>query len=363
MGITIQEIINKLLTAKTSSFGVPPGTLIESKESIKAKVSLVKYNQNDYSQEEITNLDLLTEKINLAHENQVAWLDIDSVCDTETLQKIGEIYKIHPLTLEDIANVHQRPKLEDGDGYLYLVLNVTYIDPINKEIAKEQISFILAEQLLITFQERPNDVFDIIRRRLTTARGRLRKMSADYLLYTLLDVILDNYFIVLSHANEQINQLSLRINEDPDNKTIYQIQKLKQELLTITRYILPTKELLWDLMKTEAELIQEANEIYFKDLSDHVLQINESLEILKDSLAGLLQYANSTISNKLNEIMKVLTVVSTVLIPLNFIASIYGMNFKHMPELDYQFSYYIVLAVMFGLGLIMLAYFRVKKWI
>ncbi len=287
MAEKIHEVINRLLTAKTTRFGVPPGTLVEDISSRKAKVTLIKYDQNTYSSEEIADLTKLNDTIANADPVSVSWLDVDTVHDVTTLQSIGEIFKIHPLTLEDIANPHQRPKLEDGDGYLYLVLSAIYLDSKNKEIIKEQISFILAEGLLITFQEKPNEVFNIIRKRLETVKGRLRKMSADYLLYTLLDVVLDNYFIALNYVNEQINHLSARVDKHPDNDTIYEIQELKQELLVITRYILPIREVLWDLMKIDSEIIHESNEIYFKDLSDHVLQINESLEVLKDSLVSL----------------------------------------------------------------------------
>ncbi len=363
MGTNIQEVFSKLLWSKTKSFGLPPGTLTEANTNPNAVISVMKYNSFNYSKHELPDLDLLKHEVPNINPNSVMWLDLDTVHDTTAVKKLGEIFNIHPLVLEDISNVHQRPKLEDMDDYIYLVVSMIYLDHHTKEIIKEQISFILGEGLLISFQEKPGDVFNIVRKRLETAKGRLRKMSADYLLYSLLDVILDNYFIVLNYINEQVNKLSIGIDKVQSNEKISEVQNLKQKLLNITRYITPIKEVTWNLLKIESDLIHESTEFYFKDLNDHILQIDDSVDVLRDSLTGLLQYANSIISNKLNEIMKVLTVVSTIFIPLNFIASIYGMNFAEMPELNYQYGYFVIMSIMTTLGVGMLTFFKVKKWI
>lgn len=363
MGDYILDVFSKLLKAKAINYGVAPGTISESAEKIDPDLNLIQFNSEAFRKEKITDLSTIKDKLANDLPNAVNWLDVGNVRACDVLKNIGEIFSLHPLVLEDISNLHQRPKFEDNDEYLYLVLNMIRLDPVTKEITKEQVSFIVLKNTLITFQEKPGDVFDVIRKRLEMSRGRIRRMPVDYLLYALLDVVIDNYFIVLNSISEKINKLSLSIDKHPDNQTISEVQKLKQKLLNLVKYITPTKELVWNLLKSESDLLNENIEMYFKDLNDHVLQVNDAVDVLRDSLVGLLQYANSIISNKLNEIMKVLTVVSTIFIPLNFIASVYGMNFRHMPELEYQNGYYAVVAGMFSLGLLMFIYFKIRKWI
>jgi magnesium transporter len=281
----------------------------------------------------------------------------------DIIERIGKHYILHPLVLEDILNVYQRPKVEYFEDYIFVVLKMLTYDDKTDDINSEQVSMILGNNFVFTFQERKGDVFEPIRDRLRNNKGVIRKNSADYLLYSLIDIIVDNYFVILEKLGEKVEDLEDRVVLNPSPETIRKIHRLKRNLIELRRIIWPLREALSVLYKEESDLINKKTSIYFRDVYDHVIQIMDTIETLRDMVGGLLDVYLSSVSNRMNEIMKVLTIIATIFIPLTLISGIYGMNFKYMPELKWRFGYPLVLLLMLGIGIGMLIYFRKKKWL
>ena len=342
--------------------GLPPGTLIHigEKRTEKVKLSVMDYTEAGIEEKELKSVD---ECFPYKDKPSVTWINIDGVHQLEVIEKIGKNFNLHPLTLEDIVNTEQRPKYEDFESYIFITLKMIYNNSVQQEITAEQISLILGKNFVISFQERVGDVFDPIRNRLRQGKGRIRKMGADYLAYTLVDAVVDNYFSVLENIGEKIEGVENKLVADPRPKTLQGIHRLKGEMIFLRKAVWPLREVISALQRMETTLILKETAAYLRDLYDHVIQVSDSVETYRETLSGLLDIYLSSVSNRMNEVMKVLTIIATIFIPLTFIAGIYGMNFKYMPELTWRFGYFGILGVMGFISILMLFYFRRKKWL
>ena len=293
----------------------------------------------------------------------VTWINIDGVDRVDVIEKLGKHFNLHPLALEDIVNTGQRPKMEDFLDYILLVLKMLYHDEKEGEFKAEQISLILGPNWVISFQENAGDVFDPIRERIRSDKGRIRKMGADYLVYALMDAIVDNYFIILEKIGENIEEIEDNLVTNPAPETLQALHNLKRQMIFLRKSVWPLREVISRLERWESQLVNKSTDIYLRDLYDHTIQVIDAIETFRDMLSGMLDIYLSSVSNRMNEVMKVLTIIATIFIPLTFVAGLYGMNFKFMPELEWPWGYPFVLLVMFAIGILMVIYFRKKKWV
>ncbi|MBL8149109.1 MAG: magnesium/cobalt transporter CorA, partial [Blastocatellia bacterium] len=291
------------------------------------------------------------------------WIDIDSVHQISTVEAMGEYFHIHPLVLEDITNTDQRPKMEELEDYIYISLNMLSYDENRREIISEQVSLLIYQGLLISFQEGiEGDLFDPIRERLRHNKGKVRKLGADYLAYSLIDSIVDNYFVILEKIGEKIEILEEELVENPTSETLQNLHRMKREMLFLRKSVWPLREVIAAMQRSESELIGSTTKVYLRDLYDHTIQVIDTMETFRDMLSGMLDIYLSSISNRLNNVMKVLTIIATIFMPLTFIAGIYGMNFKYMPELEWKYGYAMSLSIMAVTAFIMVIYFKKKDW-
>lgn len=366
-------MINKLLKNFLKDLWTPPGTITQPLtpqpvSSSPAIISNFVYSFDNFHRNDIRDLIDLKGKINLIKTPQpnkgdlVNWIDIVGLHDIDLIKALGEEFNIHPLVLEDIVGTHQRPKLEDWDDYIYAVVKMLYWG-VDNQIIHEQVSFILGPNYLISFQEQKGDVFSLIRNRLQSGKGRIRKMGADYLMYSLIDAITDNYFVVLDKFGDKIETLGEAVELEPTVDNIRKVQKFKHDILIMRSYAVPLREVVITLAKSESDFIKDSTLIYLKDLQDHIMQITESIEILRDVAISTVETSRSTLNNKMNEIMKVLTIVSTIFMPLTFIVGIYGMNFHYMPELEWKWAYPAVMLLTLLIAIFMLIFFKKKNWL
>lgn len=348
---------------KQSKVGLAPGTLVHVGEKKAEKVTIRVWIYND---EELIEKELQTIDECQALKNQPGmklWINVDGLDRIEVIEKLGSCFKIHPLTLEDILNAGQRPKMEDYDSYIYTVLKMMLLDAENEEIVIDQVSIIIGPNYILSFQEREGDVFDLLRERLKNPASRLRKSGVDYLAYGLIDAVIDNYFLILEHFGEKIEDLEDELVRDPDPDTLKIIQKYRRDMILLRKSVWPLRELINSLQKAESELISETTQIYLRDIYDHTIQVIDSIEAFRDILASMVDVYLSSVSNRMNDIMKVLTIIATIFIPLTFIAGVYGMNFEYMPELRWHWGYPVVMFSMMLLGISMFFYFKKKRWI
>ena len=354
--------MTKLIRRGKSKAGLPPGSLVYVGEKNRPlmRITLFDYDSERYVEKAITNLE---ECVPFKEQKTVTWINVDGLTDTAFIAKLDQLFGVHPLVLEDIVNTDQRPKMEDYAEYIYVVLKMLYIEGKTQDIVSEQLSLIIGPNYVLSFQEKEGDYFDNIRDRIRKAKGRVRKMGADYLAYVLLDTIVDNYFLVLEKMEENIARVEERLMATVGKTSSSEIHHLKRDLIVLRRQISPVRELVNALQRADSKLIHKATEIYLRDLHDHVISVVDAIESFRDILSGLHDIYLSSINLKMNEIMKVLTVISTIFIPLTFITGIYGMNFKFMPELEWKTGYFEILAVMAVLALTMMLYFKRKKWL
>ncbi len=355
--------MRRLMKRRTQKVGLPPGSIVFVGEKKTDKVVMTLFDYDDQKQREKT-WQSVEECFPLQDKPSVTWINIDGLQDVETIKKIDTHFGIHPLVLEDIVNTQQRPKIEDYGDYLFIVLKMLYKEAKNNEICYEHISLILGTNYVISFQEAPGgDVFDPIRDRIRQNKGRIRKMKADYLAYALMDMIVDNYFLILESVAEEVDHIENKLMDVVSFETFGKIHHLKRNMLFLRKAIWPLREVIGSLQRAESKIIREETGIYWRDLYDHTIEVIDLIETFRDMLSGMLEIYLSSMSNRMNEVMKFLTVISTVFIPVTFIAGVYGMNFKHMPELEFRFGYFFTLGVMFLLGICMVIYFKKKKWL
>ena len=351
-----------MISKRSKTAGLPPGTIVHVGEERreKVKLSVLSYSDANFQEQEV---DSVEKAVAFRKKDSVMWLNIDGVHMPKIIEQVGKNFGVHPLVLEDIADTGQRPKIEDFEDYMYVVLKMFRFDEKENEIQTEQISLVLGHDFVISFQEREGDVFDPIRERLRNNKGRIRKASADYLVYALMDAVVDNYFLIMEKLGETIEEIEDRLVVSPSSETVHIIHDLKRQMIVLRKSVWPLRDVISRLERSESPLIMRSTLIYLRDVYDHTVQVMDSVDTFRDMLSGMLDIYLSSVSNRMNEIMKVLTVIATIFIPLTFIAGIYGMNFSYMPELAEPWGYPAVLILMATLSIGMVIYFRRKHWI
>jgi len=352
--------VPRLIQRTSKKAGLPPGALVHigEQKAEKTRITIWDYDEAAFQEKEIESA---VECLPFKDTPAVTWINVDGLHQVEILERIGDGFGLHPLVLEDILNTDHRPKVEDFGDYIYTVLRMLYI--AGEDIVEEQVSLVLGPTFVMSFQEGGKDVFDPIRERIRGGRGRIRKMGADYLAYALLDSIVDNYFVILEKLGERIELLEEALVTHPTTETLQVIHSLKREMIFLRRSVWPLREIISGLQRGESALIRETTVPYFRDVYDHTVQVIDTVETLRDMVSGMLDIYLSSVSNRMNEVMKVLTIIATVFMPLTFIAGIYGMNFERMPELQWRWGYPMVWLVMLAVGACMLVYFRKKGWL
>jgi magnesium transporter len=342
--------------------GNPPGTIQAAAppSDLPVTITVIDYDQTHFQEKAVEKI---SECFPFRDTETVTWINIDGLGNQKLIEDLGKCFTIHPLILEDIFNTSQRPKMEDLEQYIYLNLKVlSYVEAAHA-IRIEHISMVIGPNFLITFQEGiPGDVFDPVRDRIRKD-GRIRKFGPDYLAYALIDSIVDNYFVVMEHLEEQVEGLEEELVTNPTPASLQKINRLKKDMIFLRKSVWPLREMINNLERSESKLIQESTKIYLRDVYDHTIQVIDTLETFRDMVSGMIDIYLSGLSYRMNEIMKVLTLIATIFIPLTFVVGLYGMNFRNMPEIDWEYGYYAVLAVMALMVIGMLTYFRKKKWI
>ncbi len=352
----------RFLKNKDAALGKAPGELIFIGEE---KVQEATIRVIDYDRDNLSEKELLDIKDGLPYKETetVTWLNINGLQDTELIRQVGKAFNLHALVLEDVVNTGQRPKMEEYDDYLFFVIKMMRYDESEGLIKSEQLSMILGKSFVITFQEQPGDVFEPVRDRIRKQKGRIRKVGIDYLAYALLDTIVDNYIFIIERLGEQIEDIEDEILDNPTHDVLARINNYKREMNYLRKAIRPAREFMLHLAKLDSDLIQDETTPFLKDLLDLASQAVEVIDTYREMLSDHLNIYNTGMSNRLNEIMKVLTIFSAIFIPLTFIAGIYGTNFDNLPELHYPYSYFIMWGVFLIVSLAMLRFFRRKNWL
>ncbi len=358
IGLPIRK---KKVSRVHNKMGKAPGTVsyLGNKDKTESKVYATTYDADILEEEETIDIPKI---LNIKASDKTAWINVVGINDEAFIEALGTGFGLSPLVLEDAVNTEQRPKIDEYEEYIFGVFRMLYLDK-NNEIIGEHIALVLMENTVLVFQEVQADVFDGVRNRIQSKSGRIRTRGADYLFFALLDAIIDNYFLVLEHINHRIETLEDEVYNNPKPIVAQNIQELKKEILKIRRWIFPVKELLSRLIETENKLITKDTKLFLRDAMDHTLEINESLQIYREMSMSLMEMYMSNMSNKMNEVMKVLTIMASIFIPLTFIVGVYGMNFEHMPELHYYNGYYYVWGLMVVLFIGMVVYFKRKGWL
>jgi magnesium transporter len=346
---------------RSEKAGLPPGALMHIGQPGQERVRLHLLRYDAETADERPDSDL-EEALRLRGQG-LLWLDLCGVHEPGLLDAVGKAFALHPLSVEDVLNTEQRPKLEDYGDYLFVVMRRLRHDRQCGEIDSDQISLVLGRDFVISFQEGGCNLFDPVRQRLRAATSRLRRSGGDFLLHALIDCVVDNYFEVLEQLGEDIESLENQILERPSPIAVRTLHRLKRLLIAMRRSVWPLREVIGGLDRSDSDLLSAPIELYLRDVYDHTIHVIDTMESYRDTLSGLLDVYLSSLSNRMNEIMKLLTIISTIFIPLTFIVGVYGMNFEHMPELTWRWGYFAVLGVMAALGAGMLALFRRKRWL
>jgi len=342
--------------------GLAPGSLvfIGNKKMEHIRIRVIDYDKSKLNE---TQIDDISKGKEFKETKTVTWINIDGLHELTLMQEIGDIFDLHPLLLEDILNTGQRPKLEEFDNCLFLVLKMLRYDKEKQVILAEQLSMVLGSTYLLTFQEQPGDVFEPVRERIRKQKGRIRGTGIDYLAYALLDTVVDNYISIIERLGEQIEDIEEDVLTNPKPAVMDKINTFKREMNYLRKSIRPLREAIIQLLKLDSELIKENTIPFLKDLLDLITQATEAIDTYREMLSDQLNIYNSSISNRMNDIMKVLTIFAAIFIPLTFIAGIYGTNFEYVPELHFKYSYFIFWGVMISVAIAMLAFFKRKDWI
>jgi magnesium transporter len=360
--------------------GAPPGTLMYFGKATQDKVhiSLIEYNETEFIEKDFYDIQ---ECLTHVQSGMVKWINVDGVHDINIIQQIGTLFNIHPLTMEDIVNTNQRAKFEDFDNYLVTIMKMMYEDAhLKKEsddalVAEQLVIILLNDNTVLSFQEAEGgDVFDIIRERLRLGKGRIRKNGGDYLAYCLIDAVIDSYFSVLEKFGDEIERLEDSLIDHPRPDALHHLHHLKRQMVYVRKAVWPMRELIGNLERCESELVTPATNVYLRDAHDHTIRVIDTVETYRDLLSGMMDMYMSSVSNKMNEVMKTLTIITTIFVPLTFIAGIYGMNFVYtdesgkvlplnMPELHSRYGYVAVWGVMILIVIVLIIYFRRKRWL
>jgi magnesium transporter len=351
----------KSLKRHSKKAGLPPGTLVHigEKKAEKVRITYIDYDEQNFQERQVPDIE---ECFPFKETQTITWINIDGIHNVDIIEKIGKHFDLHSLILEDILNTTQRPKFEDYDSHLFIVLKMLMSTGEKQLVQSEQVSIVVGRKFVLSFQESIGDVFEPIRDRIRKSKGRIRKMDSDYLAYALLDAVVDGYFSVLETTGDKIESIEEQLAKEPTEEILRQIHSLKRKMIFLRKSIWPLRELISTLQRSESGLIAESTGVFLRDVYDHTIQVIDTVESHRDIVSSLLDLYLSSISNKMNTVMKVLTIIATIFIPLTFVAGIYGMNFKYMPELEWRWSYALVWLVMIVIAIGMIKYFRKKKW-
>jgi len=331
-----------------------------SREKEPVKITVIDYDEANFQQKEVSSVE---ECFIFRDRPTITWINVDGIHKPEIIEKLANCFGLHPLIIEDICDVDQRPKFEDLGSYIYIVIKMLSYDEDNSAVKIEQMSLVLGNNFVISFQETVGDVFGPIRERIKNSKGRHRRMGADYLAYSLIDATVDNYFNILDEFSERIEFLEEEIISRPDQQVLKEVYNLKREIIFLRKSICPLRELVRFLERSESALIRDTTRIYLRDIYDHVIQISDSMEISREMLTAMIEMYLSSLSNKLNEVMKVLTVIATIFMPLTFLTGIFGMNFRYIPGLERFWGFPSSLLLMLIVALLMIRYFQKRRWI
>ena len=359
----------KLVTKSTKHAGAPPGTLVHvgEKKTDRVRIVVIDYDREKIEKHELTSVE---EAVAFKSSKTVSWLNVYGIHDVQVLQRLGDRFGLHALVLEDILNTGHRPKIEESDGdYLFIVLKLLRYDDENDAIDADQISIVLGQSYVLTLQERAVNFFNPIRERLEQRDSRLRQNGADYLVYRLLDTIVDRYFVILEKLGERLEILEDKVMDNPDHQCVQALHALKRELIFLRKTIWPLREIISVLSREQSPLVTESTQFFLRDVYDHAIHVIDTVESFRDMVSGLFDIYMSSVSNRMNEVMKVLTVIATIFIPLTFIAGIYGMNFDsgaspwNMPELRWYLGYPLALIAMALVAIVMVVFFKKRDWL
>lgn len=357
------RVLGRFVRKQFGKAGAPPGTVVHTGER---KVEQARVSTLDFDEQACTELKDVTDVealFALRDSPTVTWVNVDGLHDTALIERLGHHFGFHPLVLEDVAHVGQRPKLEEYDDYLYIVLYQLEWEGDHGMVTEEQVSLIVGRNYVFSFQERAGDDFEAVRDRIRQAKGKVRKQSADYLAYMLIDATVDHYFAILERLGEVTEQIELKLLEDPLPDTIQRLHQVKRELLVVRRAIWPLRDVLASLVRIESPLIKDSTRIYLRDVHDHAVRVVDTVETLRDVVSGMIEVYLAQVGIRTNETMKVLTMMASVFIPLTFIVGVYGMNFEFMPELHARWGYPITWGVMIAVTAAILVWFRRQRWL
>ncbi len=342
--------------------GLIPGSLIHVGEVLdtQSRISLVDYSKEHVKEEQVESIE---DVLKYKDVQSITWVIVEGLAEVHIVEKIGSLFGIHPLILEDILHTHQRPKFEEYEEYLYIVLKCLLPEGENFSVSYEQISLLVLKDFVFMFKEKSDELLDPVMQQIKYSQGRIRHQNSDYLMYAILDTIVDQNFLLIDALDERILSLEDELYSQPRQETLYAIQRLKREIISIRKFVSPIRELMAGLFRSDSGLIHETTRAYLKDVSDHIIHIIESIESYRDVLSGMIEIYMSNVSNKMNEVMKVLTVFASIFIPLTFLAGVYGMNFEYMPELRWKWAYPALWMVFIAISIISLVYFKRKKWL
>jgi magnesium transporter len=357
------KIFKKPKILQHETLGLPPGTPVYTGEKTEIPTTIeifIYYNEGEFIKKE--NVDLQDLKSLEFKPEYTYWINVVGLQETDKIQKIGEIFNLHSLTVEDIVNVEERPKIEEFDDYLFLIIKEILFDDETLSLDLKHVSVVLKENVLITFKEEKTGIFDYLIKRIEKASGKIRKRKSDYLCFAVMDLIIDHYFAVFEKLGEILEDMEDKVLENPDKELIGKINHLKKQLIFVRKNVWPLREIINQIIKSEFKFIEEPTKIYFRDAYDHTIQIVDTVESYRDILSGILDVYLSSLSNKMNEIMKTLSIIGTIFIPLTFIAGNYGMNFKYMPELQWHYGYFAVLFSYLIISGGLIIFFKKRKW-
>ena len=360
----ITKILNKKpddATTTSDTVGLQPGALVHVGEK---RVDTITFEQIEFSKESFSRnrMESIDDCLNTQEKNTVTWTNVIGLHDSEVIHKIGQYHSLHSLVQSDIMNTELRPKIEDHDDYIHILLKLPHLLSENK-LFMEQISFIVGRNYVISFQETADDIFDPIRDRLEKSIGKIRERKSDYITYALIDAIIDYYYVIMEKIGTQSEDLEEELMHNPTPNTLQIIYALKREMVTLRKSIWPMREVIDRFERMQSEIIEESTRTYLRDVYNHSVQVMDNIEGLREMIGGMLDTYLSSIGNKMNEVMKTLTIIASIFIPITFLAGIYGTNFSYVPELEWEGSYFVMIGVMLIIVLVMILWFRNKKWL
>lgn len=349
------------ISRANKKIGKAPGTItyLGFREKTDSVIHVISYDDSSFEE---TYPKSIGDVIEARQNPQTSWIDVVGLTDEKFIEVLGSKLHLNPLLLEDAVNTQQRPKIDEYEDHIFGVFKMLYLSQENN-LVNEHVAIVLFENSVLVFQELEEDVFDGVRQRIRTEQSRIRTRGADYLFFALIDALVDHYFLVLEHINAKIEVLEEEVYQNPTPEIAQRIQNLKKEVLRVRRFVFPMRDLVARLVDSESTLISKDTKLFLRDALDHCIEINESLQIYREMSMSLMEMYMSNMSNKMNEVMKVLTIMASIFIPLTFIAGVYGMNFKNMPELETKYGYYFVWGAMVLLFIGMLVYFKKKRWL